>query len=336
MASQLTRYIEASDRTSKYLSQCVGTDGQLTPSECQKDVAFYYKLPTLLLVSGQYTLANRVLDYIHSNFDNSGDIRSNPDQKSTNMAVNEFYKYMDGWLYMAAVRLGRFEVAWPIKQQLEKYYPKLNTNELKSDNGISDIFMASFYGVTWMFNQSDLLTSTSDSNRAVELMQVIFDQQPNLNEEFFLRFSHKENKIITEFPSEMTPFYVLKRSEPNQLYFMLGFPIYFLAKMHEAGYTKHNVLDLAKSLLDFCLSCHDSIYTFHFAHKVALGASLVAKITKEEKYKTLALRVADNLVSLQADSGLFLPDADAMDRYDQSAEIGVWLREIASNLDSVV
>ena len=95
-------------------------------------------------------------------------------------------------------------------------------------------------------------------------------------------------------------------------------------------------LKSAETILDFALSCHESLATFSFSHKVAYAAALVAVETKNAKYRRLAIGLCEYLVSIQLDNGLFGKDFELMDRYDQSAEIGVWLRETVGELKKIM
>ena len=76
--------------------------------------------------------------------------------------------------------------------------------------------------------------------------------------------------------------------------------------------------------------------TFSFSHKVAYAAALVAVETKNEKYRRLALGLGEFLVSIQMSNGLFGKDFEPIDRYDQSTEIAIWLRETVSELKKIM
>lgn len=166
----------------------------------------------------------------------------------------------------------------------------------------------------------------------------IYELQNDLENRFVFRMWASSGKLITDKATCPAADGVcfLKRNGKDELFFMLGFPVIFLAKLYLATkVTKY--LEIAKKFLDFALTCDDSLYTFYLSHKVAYGASLVARITKETKYVTLAEKIADYLVSAQDANGVF--DAGRMpvpdDQYDQVGEIGTWLREIYAELSGV-
>lgn len=147
-----------------------------------------------------------------------------------------------------------------------------------------------------------------------------------------------DGHIITKnYDPNWGPFYFLNRTAPYQLYFLVGYPAVFLTKLSQASNRK-SYLDIATQLLKWTSTCDDSLYAFHFAHKVALAASYVASINQDEDMITLAERISTFLVSVQNDDGSFLSSKDfgAADLYDQSAEIALWLRIIDGNLYSAV
>lgn len=159
--------------------------------------------------------------------------------------------------------------------------------------------------------------------------------QPRMDEEIFLRASAKTGTLITSPPEKMELFYVVKRDSKNQMYFFLGYHIIFMTKLFQV--TKNQqFLDSAKSVLDFALTCHESMCTFSFSHKLAYGAALVAAETKEAKYRRCAIGLGEFLISIQEENYFFCKGFEPMDKYDQSAEIALWLREVHNELQKII
>ncbi|WAR24005.1 hypothetical protein MAR_037674, partial [Mya arenaria] len=122
--------------------------------------------------------------------------------------------------------------------------------------------------------------------------------QPRNDVEILLRANATSGEIITDPPNDMQPFYSVKRDSPKQLYFFLGYHGIFMIKLFKA--TKdERFLNSAKEILDFALTCHESMCTFSYSHKVAMAAALVAVETKEAKYRRLAIGLGEYLVSIQ-------------------------------------
>ena len=62
------------------------------------------------------------------------------------------------------------------------------------------------------------------------------------------------------------------------------------------------------------------------------GAALVATSTGEDKYRTVAERIADNLLTLQDGDGRFRVGDSLTEHLDQTAENVGWLREMYTEL----
>ena len=136
-------------------------------------------------------------------------------------------------------------------------------------------------------------------------------------------------RLITEYPKEAAIFHKVSATEPEQAYFMIGYPIAFLGKLYRAT-TNSEYLAAALNYLDFAMGCHSSIRAFHFSHKVAWGAAIIAGITKEGKYTAFAEKIVDHLLDIQDADGAWLKNEPAHTTFDQTAEIAIWLREISS------
>lgn len=162
------------------------------------------------------------------------------------------------------------------------------------------------------------------------LLKLIADQ-PDMEREILLRRSVKTGLLIAKPPENMEPFYIVKRDSPNQLYFFLGYYGIFMTKLYQVTHDKR-FLESAMAVMDFALKCHETIYSFSFSHKVAYAAALLATETKEEKYRTLAIRIGEFLLSIQTKDGFFCEEMLPIDKYDQSAEIAIWLRELTNEL----
>ena len=120
-------------------------------------------------------------------------------------------------------------------------------------------------------------------------------------------------------------------SFPQELYYQLGYPVYFLHHLYKV--TKQDkYLRTAEKILDFALSCNEGFYSFFLNHKVAWGAALVAMTTGKEKYHEMCVRCVKYLLSLQTSEGDMLRELGPQPGLDQSAEIPIWFRELANTM----
>ena len=140
-----------------------------------------------------------------------------------------------------------------------------------------------------------------------------------------------EGNLITEYPGESALFFLVSATQPNQAYFMLGYPIAFLGKLYSATQDS-NYLITAKEYLEFLLTCQGNLRTFHYSHKVAWGAAIMARLVKDSRYTELAKSIADYLVASQSQDGRWLMDQPAYIFFDQTTEIAIWMKEISNEL----
>lgn len=328
----MEKYRQSADRAVEWLASQLKSDGSY--GSTITDLASYYKSPYLLSLSGKFEEANTVLSYIKKAFmrDNS-DFTTAGDLKSENGAFVEYWAYMNGWIALTSQKMGRFDVAYPAYQYIKSFYhPKHGgfiTNNPGQANNVVDVFTTAHLGLTALyFGELDKAIS------AGKLLQRFLELQPEKKSGFYLRLTN-DGKLITDFPENAAIFLVVSAVQPNQAYFMIGYPIAFLGKLYKAtGNTLY--LDTAKDYLDFTLRCHNNIRGFHFSHNVAWGAAIIANLTREAIYVELSTDIADYLLSIQEPDGAWLTEQPAHIYFDQTAEIAIWLREISAELGEMV
>ena len=137
-------------------------------------------------------------------------------------------------------------------------------------------------------------------------------------------------ELIRNYPEEETGFYFLDAGKAGQFYFMTGYAAAFLATMHLLS-GKPDYLSCAQRYFDFTIAT-TGVYESHFSHKLAWGASLLYRITGEQKYRKAAMRVADFILGMQDENGQWFSGTPPHVYLDQAAECGIWLRTIAAEL----
>ncbi|MBS0358461.1 MAG: hypothetical protein JSS53_04245, partial [Proteobacteria bacterium] len=87
------------------------------------DLACYYKSPYLFSLTDHHHDAHKMLDFIKQKFmQDDGDFISLKGDKSENAAFNEFWSYTNGWITLAAQKLGRFDISYPAFEYLYSFY----------------------------------------------------------------------------------------------------------------------------------------------------------------------------------------------------------------------
>ena len=295
------------------------------------DLASYYKSPYLFCISGEIVASRRSLAYIRQAFmQENGDFMTSPDRKSDNGAFVEYWAYTNCWITLAAQKMGCFEVAYPAYRYLQSYYHEKSggfttLHPCSKSNNIIDVLTTAHLGLAALY-----FGEIEKAIGAGKLLQRFVAIQPDLSSGFYLRMNDS-GELITDYGQDAALFHQVSSRQANQAYFMIGYPIAFMAKLYMAtgiaGY-----LDTAMSYLDFAMRCHESIHTFHLSHKVAWGAAVVAGLTKETRYSDFSKSIVDYLISIQDASGAWLKNEPAHTSFDQTAEIALWLKEICSEL----
>jgi len=325
----MEKYKRSADMGLDWLLQKLKNDGSYGPTV--NDLACYYKSPYLYYISGRIAAAKRILNHIQQTFmQANGDFKTSVDIKSENGAFVEYWAYTNGWITLAAQKMGCFDIAYPAYRYLRSFYHTKNggfttQNPYGESSNIVDAFTTAHLGLTSLY-----FGEIERAQGAGNLLQRFISLQPELKSGFYLRMNDN-GQLVTEYSEETALFHRVSAAEPDQAYFMIGYPIAFLGKLYMATGTS-DYLDTAIRYLDFALGCHRSIRAFHFSHKVAWGAAIISGLTKEAKYSDFAESIVDYLLSIQDASGAWLNSEPASTCFDQTAEIAIWLREISTEL----
>jgi hypothetical protein len=323
-----TGYEQAADRAVGWLSDQLGEDGSFGPQA--DDLACYYKSPYLLALSGRARDAGRLLDHVQRRFmREDGDFTSAGDRKSANGAFQEYWAYPNGWIALGSLRLGRADVAYPAIDYLRAHGASCGgwyTHRRTADgDDVVDALTTAHLGL--------LALSIGDvrrAERAGEYLARLLDAQPDLDRGLYLR-TDSGGRIVDEFPADAAVFHLVSRVEPDQAYFMIGYPIAFLARLAEAT-GGHGHLRAARGYLGFALSCAGNLRASPLSHKVAWGAAVLGRVASEPRAIALAQQIAEFLVEIQDEGGAWLRSEPPHTSFDQTAEIAIWMQEIAVEL----
>jgi hypothetical protein len=258
-----------------------------------------------------------------------GDFMTSRNKKSANGAFVEYWAYTNAWIALAAQKMGRFDIAYPAYRYLRSFHHAKHggfTTQgpyVEQAQNIVDVLTTAHLGLAALY-----FGETEKATQAGRLLQRFMAVQPDLGSGFYLRMND-DGELVTDYAPDAALFHRVSATQPQQAYFMIGYPIGYLGKLHMATGTAE-YLDAAIRYLDFAMACHDSIRSFHYSHKVAWAAAVIAGLTGERKYSEFSQSIADYLTGIQDASGAWMIDQPAHTSYDQTAEIAIWLREIAS------
>ena len=121
---------------------------------------------------------------------------------------------------------------------------------------------------------------------------------------------------------------VVADSRIDQAFFNPGIAAAFLCRLFQVT-QERKWLDLAIEYMRFAEGASDELFRLIRAGKVGWAASLLFRITGEQKYRAMALRIGDNLVRLQSPQGYWSGVGQQTPNFDSTAERVVWMDEIA-------
>jgi len=283
-------------------------------------------------LSGRLREAAHLLDHVKRRFMcEDGDFTTVAERKSENDAFQEYWAYPNAWIALGAQRLGRSDVAYPALAYLRSYeapcggfFTRRRTAEVVDDD-VVDVLTTAHLGLLALS-----LGDLARARRAGDYLARVLDAQADLDYGLHLR-TGPGGRVIDDFPAHAALFHLVSRLQPDQAYFMVGYPIAFLARLAElTGDGGH--LKAAHGYLDFALSCEGNLRASTLSHKVAWGAAVLGRVSDEPQAIELATDVAGFLLEVQDPGGPWLPREPPHTNFDQTAEIAIWLREIAVEL----
>ena len=125
--------------------------------------------------------------------------------------------------------------------------------------------------------------------------------------------------------------FVVSATKPEQLYFMVAYPIAYLGLLHEKT-GQYKYLEAAIAYVEFTQSCHENIYSSAYNHKLAWALSILYKNKSDDKYIEAIEQITGYFMSIQSEEGVWFAD-EPLSCYDQTAEVACWFNEISKNLN---
>ncbi|HWM88213.1 MAG TPA: hypothetical protein VNO33_20305 [Kofleriaceae bacterium] len=304
-------------------------DGSYGPRH--QDLASYYKSPALFLAAGRWDLADRVLGFIAQRFlREDGDFQTPEAGKTDDPELAARPGYPNGWIAVAAQRLGRFEVSEPAWSHFKRYFhPGLGGGcvEGPHEPGAArriDMLMTAHLGLSALF-----FGDGEVAHRAEQVLVRFLDQQPEPAARMLLRMD-ESGALVQELAGEQTRDHQVRADASDQAWPSIGHAIGFLALLHRIT-GSGEALRAARGYLDFALAC-PVLPGEPRAHQVAWAAALLGEISQAPPYFDLSVAIARVLMAGQGSGGLWR-DADGdvapHTSFDQTAETALCLLEIA-------
>jgi hypothetical protein len=326
-ALTLETYQQAANSALAWITSQIDEEGSLGSDN--RDLACYYKLPYLMQLAGRVVETHRLLDFVSANFQRpNGDFATSEQQKTADPVLSLYPGYINGWIAMAAHKAGRFEISLPAWEYLLGFHDPASGGFMlqRAGNGNGspvEVLMTAHLGMAALYF-GDVQRATG----AGRMLRQFLDLQPDIGHRFLLRMAHG-GQLQTDFPAEAAGLHVIDAEQPGQAWFFIGYPIAFLARLSLAT-GDLGFLSSASRYFDFARRCGERLVAEHFAHKVAWGAAELGRASGDPEHLALSARIAERLIAAQDASGSWLADQPPCTRFDQSAEVAIWLLEICA------
>jgi len=311
------------------------TDGHL-PSRTMV-VESCYKGPLALLVAGHASSAHRLLAAIEPWIRSDGDILSPREEAAFHTT---HYLYAHGYLTIGAWMMGRFDVAKKLYRFIKEQQAELQGGFLSQGPAFAktktmDTVSTSISG--W----AALVCGDIDAAvKAARFLETVFHRQPSPQSSFYST-TYLDGGFVSkgEIPGEEHP--VIDVRDPEQDWYFIGLPTVFLSYLYRySGDAKH--LMLAESYMGYLddICCEGAFLDFS-SGKSGVGAALLYTLTRKERYRQIAVAVADFILKWQSPSGVWQAEGVGLEEspadllwgdMDMTTEYVLWLSLISGSL----
>lgn len=322
------------------------SDGTWTPLEVQEVDAFY-KGAWALTTTGEHAAAHRLLDYVgEQHVTRAGDLAPRKNEPFHDGCP----LYPNAYVVIGSMAAGRYEIATPTTRYLlSRQDPTsggfYSQRGVPGDESRTNVWSTSSAGIACL-----AAGRLEPALEAGEYLHDLVDRQPEIDERFYTTID-ADGSLNTDIETEQDAWMrVVELDEPDQYWGShMGLPLAFLVLLAEAsGSERHD--RLARWFLDYQKRGVDP-WSVSSSGKAAWATSTMYRITGDEAYRELALRITEDvIVACQNDDGSFEhpamnpydsnDDAVGADRseyhhhyyFDIGAEFTLWLGLIAANL----
>ena len=311
--------VEARDNGCEFLKQHLHQDGSFGDGTVQE----YYKVAVAFQVCGLSQEANRLLNWVRHN-----GITSNGDFGPRTVFTDGYsYAYFNTWIVIGAARLGQFDIARKGMDFLMSFYDResggfYSDPTARQPDTMQDLWVTSGCG------QAALYTSRLDVARGVgRWMNRMMDEQPNYPEEMYTVMTPGGGLVTDVDPCDPIRYVLVNATEGDQYFFHPGIAAGFLARLYQAT-GEALWLTLSTEYMRFAENATDYMYRLLRAGKVMWAAAVLWTLTREGKYRDIAIKVGRNIVDSQHAEGWWcMPGEEGVPNDDVTAEMVVWLDE---------
>lgn len=331
------RVTEAVERAVSWLLSEQRSDGSIG-----MEVPSYYKLPGIFQMTGHYTEASSLLDWICKNaLGKDGWFSYDSSNYASMEGARRWTTYQNEWLIIGSHLLGRFDVSMKALETLLAHQHS-SWGGFSYDREISrrpvevEALSTGFGGLVCLFTGK-----LNEARRAGDFLVRLVAMQPDPLSKLYLTV-HSREGLVTDFSEKEALMHVVDAKKTKQFYFFPGLMMAFLTKLYHAT-GRRRYLTAANRLLRFAVKCQPDVYSNMSSIKLGWGSAALHKATGDRLARNVAERIGTYLLDTQNDDGTWYSNAYLGDapgtideyshRMDLTAEFVVRLIEIAKDLN---
>lgn len=328
--------LDAARQSLSWLLSQQREDGGWKPLE-NPPIDAFYKVAWPLSLMGEAAAAHRTLNYVEEHlFDADGDFspRVHPWFKEVH------HLYANAYVVIGAQKLERYGMVtraldFLLSQQDRRHGGFYSMKTAVGDTNRCDTMSTGICGIACLATGE-----IEAAEAAASSLRRMIETQPAPQERFYTTVE-ADGELGTEFPSDQAFWRVIDTSQQDQCWYAVGLPFVLSILLHQAtGAAAY--AELADWFFDFQSRCVNP-WDGGSSGKAAWGCSILYRLTGEERYRDIALHVAQNIVDCQTPDGWYqgMGGAGYTDGetkvfgpgdFDLAAEYTLWLGLIGSNL----
>ena len=267
--------------------------------------SLYYKVPGSLAVNGAFDAAASCLDWFGSRFlGDRGQLAIPPEQEASRFTNT----YDRGWLVWGAGICGRYDIAFPLAEDILAYQDAEGGGfvdravDLSQGTGIQHAMTAGFAGLGLLSTRY-----VAAARRAGDFLIDLLRLQPHPVEGLHLAANRRADGTL-ELLLERTSRDYVDRNGLKQRPARLGPVQVLLVRLYRL--TRENrYLEAARAYTDAVLTGRDGIYDCVESHKFLWGLTELHQVSPQDRYRLAARRIAAYLIRSQHPDGQWWGDA---------------------------
>ena len=319
----------------KWLVQHQNQDGSWRGLK-EQGVGAFYKASWAFSEVGQSAAVHRTLDYVYHHFLTAeGDFLLG--KPHATLPLIGRFPYANSYFITGSVRAGRYEIGVPavsflLTQQAGDHGGFYSSLTRHGTNNMSDTMSSSSAGIGCL-----AAGKIEAARRVAEFLGHMVRLQPWRDERFFNTIDEK-GRLYTDIANDEDAYLrVIDTTKADQCWFAAGLPMAFLVLLERAT-NEARYRELANWYFDFQQRCVNP-WDGYSSGKAGWGCAMLYRIMGEERYRDIALHVAQSIMSRQRTDGSWLSgkggqgelvDAD----FDLTGEFTLWLSLISANVSA--